>query len=162
MTRGLAPAAALAVALAAVAAGCGSHHSAVKRPATAAPHRPLSRLQAEKIISKGGELPDTCPKSIAANCVPGRMEGEVVCVGPKARVARTPTMKDFRRMDAEAAKAQRERRESRKPTPPKRRRPPATLSLRRLPSGRLAGTCNYGSGPPPIPTPSPASIAGNE
>lgn len=165
----LAAAAGIAIVLAAVVAGCGSHHGAAKKPAhassrqaTAAHRRPLSRLEIEKILSRGGELPDTCPKSIAANCVPGRMEGAIVCVGRKGRVARTPTMGDFRRMDAEAAKAQRERREGKKPKPPKRRRIPATLSLHRLPSGREVGTCNYGSGPPPVPSPSSASIAANE
>lgn len=169
MIRCLAPVAALAVVLAVMGAGCGSQRSAVKtpvhapkKPATVARRRPLSRLQVEKILSRGGELPNTCPKAIAANCVPGRMEGVIVCVGPKGRIARTPTMRDFRRMDAEAARAQRERREGRKPTPPKHRKPPTTITGHILPSGRLAGTCNYGSGPPPVPTPSPASIAGDE
>lgn len=168
MSRGLA-AAAIAVVLTAVAAGCGSHHGAAKKPgnaptepAAAARRRPMSRLQIEKILSRGGELPDTCPKSIAANCVPGRMEGMIVCVGRQGRIARTPTIGDFRRMDAEAAKAQRERREGKEPMPPEHRRLPATITAHRLPNGRLVGTCNYGRGPTPAPTPSPASIAGDE
>lgn len=167
MTRGLAGAAAIAVMLTAVLAGCGAQHSTAttpprvaKKPATAS-RRPMSRLQIERILSRGGELPDTCPKAIAANCVPGRMEAAGVCVGRKGRIARTPTMRDFRRMQAEAARVQRER-EGKTPKPQKQRKPPTTITGHMLPSGRFVGTCNYGSGPRPAPPPSPAVIARNE
>lgn len=146
----------------AVAAGCGSHRTTPKQTTrTSTTPKAASRTAIEKKLAAGGEVPNTCPKSIAANCIPGRMEGAIECVGRKGRIARTPTMRDFRRMDEEAAKAEQARREGKTPKRAKHRKPPATLSLHRLPDGRELGTCNYGGGPP-VPVPSPASIAANE
>lgn len=145
------------------AAGCGSHaavkrtgHNAAKRTSTAPSS--ASTSAAEKALTKGGLVTGTCPKSIAATCVPGRKFYVGVCVGPGRRTARTPTLQDLRNLDRERAAAKTELREGKRP---KRSKTPATLSLHMLPNGKVVGSCNYGGGPPPAPAPLPASIAGN-
>lgn len=88
-----------------------------------------------------GTFVGTCPKVIAANCVPGvRYEKgpPVVCVGHgNPRLARTATPADLRRL----------KRESKAEAEHALAHPPTQLFLHILPNGKARGICVWGRSP---------------
>ncbi len=153
---------AIALVLMALAVGCGSHHVAaigahtVTLPASTVPHNPSASTHA-KPSTVGGPFTGTCPKVIAATCVPGtKYEGSGVCVNRHGNTAtaRSLTRQDLRRTKKEkkeAAKAEKEFRKTGK-LPYGLTHPPTELSLRRLPNGKFYGVCEWGHvNPAPLP-----------
>lgn len=146
--RGAATAAGVVIAL--LASGCGSHNLA--STSSRAGRVPASRTHAsphKKSSSRVGPAIDTCPKIIAANCIPGvhYESTSIVCVGRgNVRTARTPTSTDLRRMNKEAAKADEEFRKTGK-LPDILRHPPSQLFLHMLPHGQARGICVWGKNP---------------
>lgn len=126
--------------LMALATGCGSQQATQKEsgPATTKPTATLPGTTTktptnETSPTTSGPFVGTCPKAIAANCVPGRRyEGfSIVCVGHgDVQTARTPTQADLRH-----------------PPQGKLSPPPTQVFLRMLPNGKARGICVWGRNP---------------
>jgi hypothetical protein len=137
--------------LATVAVGCGQHHAIAAADHTTTEASPALRHRTSSTTTNasskpGGPFVGTCPKVIAATCVPGtHYEGSIVCVdrhGNKA-TARTPTQQDLTRLNKGTPKAEREFRQTGK-LAYGLTHPPSELSIRRLPNGSFYGICEWG------------------
>jgi hypothetical protein len=145
---------AVGLVLMALAVGCGSHHvaangaHAVTKPTSTVPHN-TSAATHEKPSTVGGPFTGTCPKVIAATCVPGtKYEGSGVCVrrrGNKA-IARTLTPQDLLRLKKGSAKAEKEFRKTGK-LPYGLTHPPTEVIIHMLPNGQFHGICEWGKNP---------------
>lgn len=143
---------ATAVVVALLAAGCGSHPVASKSSQSgrvpAPPPRPTSPHAKSSAVV--GPTVGTCPKLIAANCIPGvqyESRTGIVCVGHgNVRTARTPTPADLRRVNKESAKADDEFRKTGR-LPYILRHPPSQVFLHMLPGGKARGICVWGKNP---------------
>lgn len=128
----------IAILVTTLSSGCGSHQTATKEhsPAATKPTSTATQTTATtparaKSTTGGGPFVGTCPKLIAANCVPGRKyEGSVVCVGHgDIQTARTPTPADLQHL------------------PGKLSPPPTQIFLHMLPNGKARGICVWGRNP---------------